>query len=258
MGILNITPDSFHDGGRYSNLDNAHERAVQIMHEGADIIDIGGESTRPGSEEISVEEEIARVLPLIERLREDRRFEHMPISIDTRKHEVAKLALEKGCDFINDQSGCNKELLELGREYPIIVMHKRGTSKTMQDFTDYPAGVVETVVSELLARIYSLNLPRYNICLDPGIGFAKVQDQSWELLRDITKFQELTKFPLCIGASNKKFLKKFYDEDNKYLGNLAVIASSAFQGANILRVHEVKQTVDFLKAIDHLKGPRSV
>lgn len=253
MGILNVTPDSFYDGGRYNTVESAYARALQIVEEGADVIDIGGESTRPGSEEITAEEELNRVLPVIERIRNDARFDEIPISIDTRKYEVARVALEKGCDFINDQSGCNRELLELGKEYPIIIMHKRGTSKNMQQLIDYPAGMVETVAAELLARIYQVSIPRYNICLDPGIGFAKQPDQSWEILRNLSSFHNLSQFPVCIGASNKKFLHKFYTDDNKHLGNLAVIASSAFQGANIVRVHDVKQTVDFLQAINYLK-----
>src|SRR5436305_3760306 len=201
MGILNVTPDSFSDGGVHFDHTKALHAALQMIEDGATIIDVGGESTRPGAAPVSIEEEIARVVPVIDDIR---RRSDVTISIDTRKARVARAAIAVGANMINDVSGLqfDPELKTIS-DVPLIVMHMRGEPSTMQQFTDYD-DVVADVARELRERIEGI--PRERVLIDPGIGFAKTAEQNLELL---ARCHELTSIaPLVIGASRKSFIGK--------------------------------------------------
>jgi dihydropteroate synthase len=251
MGILNITPDSFSDGGVHFDQSKAVHAALQMEEDGAAIIDIGGESTRPGAEPLSAQVEIDRVVPVIEQIR---RRSAIAISIDTRKAAVAEEAIAAGANIVNDvsamrySSGMPAVVAKAG--VPVILMHMRGEPATMQQFTDYD-DVVTDVARELTAMIddaVAAGVPRENILIDPGIGFAKTFDQNLELL---ARANELTKLgPLVIGASRKAFIGHLTGRDagpDRTLGSLAAVASGQRAGASIVRVHDVRATVDFLK-----------
>ena len=253
MGILNVTPDSFSDGGRYRSPDAAVEHALQMASEGATIIDIGGESSRPGAKEISYEEEAKRVFPVIEALRQ--RSEIL-ISIDTRKGEIAAGAIERGANWVNDISGATHDtamLPTLQRYKPtVVLMHMRGTPETMQQKTDYK-DVVREVRDWLLERAQTLEregIGRKQIVLDPGLGFAKTTAQNWILLQSLPTLVE-TGYPILIGASRKSFIQKVLEEDSSNIleGSLAVAAWAAFQGCAYLRVHEVNETARLLRVL---------
>jgi dihydropteroate synthase len=251
MGILNVTPDSFWDGGRHAGLQAAVARAREMVDEGADLIDVGGESTRPGAAEVGVDEEIARTAPVIEGVASL----GVPISIDTRKATVAKAALDAGASLVNDVSGgtFDPAMLPLvaDRHVPVVLMHMRGTPKTMDDLTDYN-DVVDDVRAELGARVRDAKhagVDGSQIVLDPGLGFAKTVDRSVELVRRI---QELRAdgFPLLVGPSRKRFIGGA--EADRLAGTLAVCAWLAAHRVDIVRVHdvaEVRRVVDMIGRI---------
>jgi dihydropteroate synthase len=255
MGILNVTPDSFSDGGEFDNLEAALAQANQMIQNGLDIIDIGGESTRPHAEVVSLTEELNRVIPVIKKLRT---YTSIPISIDTTKAAVAELAVEAGADIINDISGGTFDLDMLSTaaklDVPIILMHIRGTPQNMQQLTDYQ-DVVATVYQFLETQInvaIAHGIKRENIIVDPGIGFAKNHQQNIELLQRLAEFKKLNS-PILIGVSRKSFIGHILHKDNpteRIWGTAAACCSAIASGADILRVHDVPQMYDVCRVAD--------
>jgi dihydropteroate synthase len=266
MGVLNVTPDSFSDGGAYLDSQAAIARAMQIEREGADLIDIGGESTRPGAAPITVEEELRRILPVIQGLHGRLRI---PISVDTRRAEVAQAALVAGAEILNDVSGLRTDarLAEVARKAraPIILMHMRGTPQTMQQ-GPFARDVIRDVMSGLrdaLARAKRAGLAQSQILLDPGIGFGKRYEQNFEILARLSEFARLG-CPIVIGTSRKAFLGKALSEsgapsvppEERMLGTAATVTASILGGAHIVRVHDVAQMVRVARVADHVVNAR--
>lgn len=248
MGILNITPDSFADGGRYSDFDQAVVRGTEMLREGVDIIDVGGESTRPGSIRISAEEEMDRVLPVIEELSARGAL----LSIDTTRAAIARAACAAGARIINDISAglSDPDILKVSAslDCPYIAMHSRGDSKDMQSRAVYD-DVVKEVVGELSLRVnaaLSAGIKRENIILDPGIGFAKEADHNWTLLNNLNSIEALG-FPVLVGASRKRFLGALVESDapdDRESATIALTALLARRGTWGVRVHNVKSHLD--------------
>jgi dihydropteroate synthase len=251
MGIINVTPDSFSDGGVHFDQSKAVHAALQMEEDGAAVIDIGGESTRPGAAPIAAEEEMARVVPVIEQIR---RRSDVPISVDTSKSQVCSAALDAGADIINDvtalRSGEGMKELAATRKVPVILMHMRGEPRTMQQQTDY-GDVVEDVLGELRTfreGAIGAGIDARQIAVDPGIGFAKTFDQNLELLACCDRFSELG--PVVIGASRKAFIGHLTGREAgppRAVGSLAAIAAAFRGGAAMVRVHDVRATRDFLR-----------
>ena len=256
MGVLNVTPDSFSDGGRFSDPDRAFERAMEMEAEGAGVIDIGGESTRPGSEPVTIDEELDRVLPLIRRMRDNL---HIPISIDTTKGPVAAQAIDSGAEIINDISGLRFDPSIAGiaakTGASLILMHSRGTPADMQKLPP-----VEDVLSEIIAGLrWSVDqavqrgVKHEKIILDPGIGFGKTPRQNLQLINNLNRIVEEFGLPVLLGTSRKSFIQKTLDSriqaesrDARRESSAGTIASNVIgvlRGANILRVHDVGETV---------------
>jgi dihydropteroate synthase len=258
MGVLNITPDSFSDGGRFQAVTAALDRAIEMVGAGADIIDIGGESTKPGAMPVDELTELARVIPVIEAIRQHPQTRDIPISIDTMKASVALGAIRAGADLINDVSGGNydSEMLPTvaNLKVPYVMMHMRGTPTTMQQMTEY-----QDIISELLAffetqidRAIAAGIDRSKIIIDPGIGFAKTYPQSVELIRHLDRFQVLD-LPILVGVSRKSFIGKILnqpDPDRRLWGTAAACCASIAKGADILRVHDVAEIVDVSRVAD--------
>lgn len=248
MGILNVTPDSFSDGGKFSGIEDAVRQVERMLAEGADIIDIGGESTRPGSDPVTAEEQILRVVPVIETIRKNVSNE-IAISIDTTLSEVADAALAVGADIINDVSGgrADPAILTLAaqKNAPIILMHSQGAPKTMQDNPRY-----DDVVQEVLAVLYdSVNtalaagVKEENIAIDPGIGFGKRKQDNLDLLAHLDRFAA-TGFPVLLGTSRKRFMGAICDvsEPSELVTATAVTtALGVMAGVRMFRVHDVKE-----------------
>ena len=256
MGILNVTPDSFSDGGRYFSTPSAVEKALEMVQEGADIIDIGGESTRPGARAVSEKEELDRVLPIIETLRSQIQI---PISIDTTKSEVARAALKAGADIINDVDGLNAatEMAGLAREFDagLVLMHRRGDSQTMQQLAQYE-DVTEEVFRELnksLKEVFEAGISSEQVVLDPGIGFAKEAEQNLELMANLKRFHSWGR-PILVGPSRKSFIGTLTGKkvDEREWGSAAAVALSVAQGAHLVRVHEVRAMKDVVKISEAL------
>ncbi len=258
MGILNVTPDSFSDGGLYDNVNAAIAQAKQMMNNGADILDIGGQSTKPNANDVTLEQELHRVIPIVTALRKDPSFNRIAISIDTTKALVAKLSVEAGADMINDVSGAMFDSQMLSTvaklEVPIVLMHLRGTPKTMQQMTDY-VNLTEEVIEFLrdrMAAAIAAGIRSDRMIIDPGIGFAKTGEQSLELLRNIKKFNVLNA-PILIGTSRKSFIGKILDQPDptkRIWGTAATCAAAIAHGANILRVHDVAEMADVMRVSD--------
>jgi dihydropteroate synthase len=260
MGVLNITPDSFSDGGAYLDSEAAIARALQLERDGADLLDIGGESTRPGSVSISSQEEIRRIVPVIEVLRSKLRI---PMSVDTRKADVAAAALAAGVEIVNDVSGLRTDprLGEVARRAhaPMILMHMRGTPQTMQK-GPFARDVIRNVMSGLrdsIARARKAGLAKSKLLLDPGIGFGKTHEQNFEILGRLSEFARLG-CPIVIGTSRKSFLGKALarpgDEpapaDERLLGTAATVAASILGGAHIVRVHDVAEMAGVIRIVN--------
>lgn len=252
MGILNTTPDSFSDGGKYAQLDLAMAQANRLVEEGADLLDIGGESTRPGAEPVPLEEELKRVIPLIERLRGE---VQIPISIDTYKSEVARQALAAGAAIVNDISGLRFDprmlVTCLNTDCGVICMHIQGTPQTMQNSPQYRS-VVEDLCEDFSQRLQFLEkegLSRERIVIDPGVGFGKTAQHNLEILSNITRFRELGR-PVLIGHSRKRFLQKILQQriDERLFGTVGVSIGLAQQQVDILRVHDVAANRDAIEA----------
>jgi dihydropteroate synthase len=255
MGILNITPDSFSDGGQFNNLESALTQAQKMVENGADILDIGGQSTRPGAEEISLEQELSRVIPIIKKLREQLKI---PISIDTTKAEVAEAAIQVGADIINDISGGTFDELMLPTaaklNVPIILMHIRGTPETMQNLTEYEdliGEILQFFITQIQIAI-DCGIDPNNIIIDPGIGFAKNYRQNLELIQRLDEFKHLN-LPILVGVSRKSFIGKILDRSNpqeRVWGTAAACCSAIATGADILRVHDITEMSDVCRVAD--------
>jgi dihydropteroate synthase len=252
VGILNVTPDSFSDGGQFMVLDRALEQARKMAADGADLIDVGGESTRPGAPKVSVEEELERVIPVIDALNRELA---LPLSIDTSKSEVASEAISAGADFVNDisgltfDSGMAKAVAQSGAG--LIVMHTRGRPDVMQHDTLYE-DVVEEVIAALRASIDSAlaaGVPLEKIAVDPGIGFGKNVSGNLELLRRVADLNELGR-PVMLGTSRKSFLGRVLGQDDpadRLAATLATVALGYAGGARLFRVHDVAAARDAAK-----------
>jgi dihydropteroate synthase len=257
MGALNVTPDSFSDGGDYLDANSAAARALEMEREGAHILDIGGESTRPGSEGISAEEELRRVLPVLQGLRGKLRI---PISIDTSKSEVAEAAAEAGAEIINDVTALRNDprLAEIARrrKLALILMHMRGEPRRMQKMP-FAKNVVSDVISGLKkasATAESAGVSKSRIVIDPGIGFGKSYEQNFELIARLPDLARLG-YPLLIGTSRKTFIGRALGgapEKERAWGTAATVAASILQGAHIVRVHDVAQMVQVALVADEL------
>lgn len=256
MGIINCTPDSFFEGSRKSAVHEALETALRMEADGADILDIGGESSRPGSAYVPVDEELKRVIPLIEAIR---KHTSIPISVDTRKKAVAEAAVLSGADILNDISALADDP-ELGPYaarvgVPVILMHMKGTPENMQDDPFYD-NVMEAVKSALYSaaeRARAAGIAKESIILDPGIGFGKRQEDNIDLLKGIKDLKAMG-FPLLIGLSRKRFIGNITgrEAEDRLAGTIAANLFSAMAGADILRVHDVRETVDALKVMKAL------
>lgn len=248
MGIVNVTPDSFSDGGRFLQFDAAVQHALSLVAEGADLLDVGGESTRPGSDPVPLDEELARVVPVVARLAN---ATSIPISVDTCKAEVARQALLAGARIVNDISGLrfDPEIVEVCRELGagVVCMHIQGTPRTMQDNPTY-GNVVEEVLryfAERLDALTAAGLPAESIVLDPGIGFGKTAEHNLELLAGIPRLRELGR-PVLIGHSRKRFVKRVLGRpvDERLYGTIGISIAAAARGASVLRVHDVAASRD--------------
>lgn len=261
MGVINVTPDSFSDGGLYYRRDVAVEHALRLADEGADIIDIGGESTRPGSEPVSPDEEIRRTIPVIESLAKK---VNIPISIDTCKAAVAKRALDAGASIVNDISGlrADPEMPEVVARHkvPVVIMHIKGKPKDMQVNPVYEALIPE-IMDYLRGGIrlaVDSGIKEDMIILDPGIGFGKTFDHNLEILKNLNEFALLGK-PLLVGPSRKAFIGKILGDlpaSDRLEGTAAAAAIAIMNGANIIRVHDVKEMVRVARVADAIRRER--
>ncbi len=265
MGILNVTPDSFSDGGQFVSLDAALAHAEQMISEGADIIDVGGESTRPGGEPVTVEEEVKRVVPVIEALAQR---SDVPISVDTTKSEVARVALDAGAAIVNDISALRFDFYvadAVARAGAgLVLMHSRGTPATMHRLPPV-ADIMHEVTHSLRASINMAErrgVKRESIVIDPGIGFGKSQEQNLELLAKLD--QLIAAFPNCpllIGTSRKSFIGRLLADEtgtpapaeDRLHGTMATITTAILHGAHIVRVHDVKATVDTIRVTHSIR-----
>lgn len=255
MGVLNVTPDSFSDGGEFNSLSTALAQAGRLVAAGADILDIGGQSTRPGAQQISFEEEIKRVVPVIEALRS---VLNVPISVDTTRAYVAQAAIEAGADIVNDISGGTFDpemfpvVAKLG--VPIVLMHIRGTPQTMQQLTDYQdliAEIYEFLENQIAAAV-AVGIERSRIIIDPGIGFAKTFEQNLEILRQLPKFHSLD-VPILVGPSRKSFIGRILNQiepKGRVWGTAAACCAAIAGSADILRVHDVLEMRDVCLVAD--------
>lgn len=264
MSILNVTPDSFSDGGKNYNLNEDALRQTVLDHvaNGATIIDVGGQSTRPGSVQVDSSEELSRVLPAIHLIR-SLDLPDVSMSVDTYRADVAQAAIEAGAHIINDVSAglMDDKMLPTAAKLgcAICLMHMRGTPETMNSMTDYPDGVIETVGRELLERVHAAEdagIRRWRIILDPGIGFAKNQAQNLELLRrfeELRRYPELDNYPWLVGTSRKAFIGRItgvQEAKERVWGTAASVAAAVQGGADIVRVHDVREMMQVTKMAD--------
>jgi len=260
MGVLNVTPDSFSDGGVHFDRTHAIESALQMERDGAAIIDVGGESTRPGSDAVSIDEQLARVVPVIEGIRAR---SSVRISVDTRKSRVAEAALAAGADIINDVSALRYDpamrTLAATRDVPVILMHMRGEPRTMQENIHYD-DVVHDVARELgewRDEAIAAGIKEDRIFVDPGIGFAKTFDHNLQLLARCGELSYIA--PVVIGASRKGFIGNLTEQPSgasRASGSLAAVAAAHRGGAAIVRVHDVRETADFLSVLNAIEAHR--
>jgi dihydropteroate synthase len=250
MGILNVTPDSFSDGGRFNQLDISLKHALQLQQEGAEVIDIGGESTRPGAVPVSVEEELERVVPVIEKIRQ---HSDVAISIDTSKPQVMQAAIEAGASMVNDVNALHADgAIEVcvKHQVPVCLMHKQGSPQTMQEKPRY-RDVVEEIKQYLIDRAkvcIDAGLTAENICIDPGFGFGKTLENNLSLLREIEQFCAL-EYPVLVGVSRKSMFGMLLDRDvdDRLVASTSAAVIAYQKGARFFRVHDVAETCDALK-----------
>ncbi len=256
MGIVNTTPDSFSDGGRFLDADAAEAHALRLANEGAEILDIGGESTRPGSAEVTVQEELDRVIPVIERLA---KRPELVLSIDTQKPSVAREALTAGASIVNDIAAnrADPEMWQVVAEAEAgyVCMHMQGTPQTMQAKPEYDDVTTEVIAffKERLSLLLAHGVAAEQIALDPGIGFGKTLEHNIKLLRDLNKFS-LVERPVLVGASRKSFIEKLLGApvDERLPASLACAAWAAIQGSQIIRVHDVAETAQAVRMAEAL------
>ncbi len=248
MGILNVTPDSFSDGGNFNSVSHALNHAIAMVKEGADIIDVGGESTRPGSDDVDAKEEMKRVVPVIQELK---RFINKPISIDTYKASVAEAALEAGANIVNDVWGFQRdpEIAAVAAKYnvPVVLMHN-------QEGTEYDKDIIESIVDFFNVSIniaLEAGVKKTNIILDPGIGFGKNTSQNLEVMRRLDELQQIG-YPVLLGISRKSVIGKTLDlpTHDRLEGTIALNAIGIQMGAEIIRVHDIKENMKAAKMID--------
>ncbi|MCI0532318.1 MAG: dihydropteroate synthase [candidate division Zixibacteria bacterium] len=258
MGVLNVTPDSFSDGGRFLDIDSAIRQGISMAEEGADIIDVGGESTRPGSEPVPAQEEIKRIIPVITELAS--RI-NIPISVDTYKAEVARKALSAGAEIINDISALrfDPEMADVAKEFNsgLVLMHMQGNPKDMQRAPVYNdvLAAIRDFFTEQTEFALSRGIDRSKIILDPGIGFGKTTEHNLRILQNLSYFKSL-KFPLLIGVSRKSLIGNILNlpSAERLEGSLAGMVFAIQNGANIVRVHDVRESVRAARVIDRLKN----
>ena len=258
MGVINATPDSFSDGGKYTDPGQAARRAREMAEEGAGIIDIGGESSRPGAESVSTEEELRRVIPVIKAVKE---AVNVALSIDTYKEEVARKALEEGVQIVNDITAlCGDPAMagtiaEFGAG--VVLMHMKGTPRVMQDDPRYDdvMGEIIAYLSESILIAERAGIDPGKIIVDPGIGFGKKLDHNLTILKNLDQLERLGK-PILIGTSRKSFIGELTGKDtsNRIFGTAASIAAGVMNGASIVRVHDVASAKDVTRVIDAIKG----
>ena len=260
MGVLNVTPDSFSDGGHFFQKDKAIEQGLIMAADGADIIDVGGESTRPYSKRISKEEELGRVIPVIEGLRKEVRI---PISIDTLKAGVAGEALRAGASMINDTSALRSDpemtSLAAKTQVPVILMHTRGTPENMQEKPLY-GDLIQEIIDSLrdsMEKAVQMGIRKEMIILDPGIGFGKTFDHNLEIIRELNRFDCLGR-PILLGSSRKAFIGRILGKPalERDTGTMATLAVGVMNGAHIVRVHDVKKAVETVRVVDAIKRGR--
>ena len=265
MGVLNVTPDSFSDGGKYEQAELAVEQALGLERAGADLLDIGGESTRPGAQETSDSEELDRILPVLEGLRGRLKI---PVSVDTRRSAVAEFAIRGGAEIINDVSGLRSDarMAETAAKHgvPLVLMHMRGEPRTMQR-GPFARDVVRDVAGGLrvsVGKALKAGVRRAQIILDPGIGFGKTHSQNYELIEKVSVFLELG-YPLLIGTSRKGFLGATLARDGqpappeeRIWGTAATVTASILGGVHIVRVHDVVEMVQVARVADSILNPR--
>jgi dihydropteroate synthase len=265
MGILNVTPDSFSDGGQFVRVEQALQHAYRMISEGADIIDIGGESTRPGGEPVTADQEIDRVIPVIEALAKDG---EIPISVDTTKSEVARAALAAGASIVNDISALRFDFYIADAAARagagLILMHSRGTAATMHRLPPV-ADIVREVTGSLhssVAMAERRGVKRESIVIDPGIGFGKLPEQNVELIAKLDQLKKVfPDLPVLVGTSRKSFIGKLLSEEpespapvtDRIFGTMASVTAAILKGADIVRVHEVKAAVETVRVADAIK-----
>ncbi len=258
VGILNITPDSFSDGGLFYKSEQAFDHAVQMVQTGADILDIGGESTRPGAEPVSIQEETDRVIPVIEKLAD--RIE-IPASIDTRKSKVAESALNAGAVMVNDVSGLRYDtgMADVISRFdvPVIIMHAKGLPKYMQKAPHYDNLMAEIIsfLHESIQMALKSGIKKDRIIIDPGIGFGKSCDDNFKIIHDLSKISALG-YPVLMGVSRKSFIGNALNlsEKNRIFGTAAAVSASVLNGANLVRVHDVCAMKQVCTIIDYIKA----
>jgi dihydropteroate synthase len=265
MGILNVTPDSFSDGGKFYSFQHAVNRAKQMVEEGADIIDIGGESSRPNADPVGLEEEIRRVVPVVEEL-----VKHIdvPISVDTVKAGVARRALEAGAAIINDITALtgDAEMAEVvaAHDVPVVLMHMKGTPSTMQNNPSYedPVGEITAYLADVIARAEAAGISRDKIIVDPGIGFGKTVGHNYTILKHLKNLESL-EVPVLMGTSRKSFIRRTLEDSGREasmeeieLGTQATVSASILGGAHIVRVHDVKSTATTVRIMDNIIAAR--
>lgn len=253
MGTLNVTPDSFSGDGIYEDPAKAVSRALRMVKEGADIVDVGGESSRPGSERINVNEDLKRVVPVVKSLVEC----DVPISVDTYKPEVAREVLELGAEMINDIKGLtNPKMARLVADYEagVVIMHMKGEPKTMQDSPVYERSVIDEVKDFLASQVAvakDAGIDSKGIVIDPGIGFGKTVNHNLEIIRNLASLKDLEE-PVMVGPSRKSFIGKILDLpiDQRLEGTLATVVASIINGADIVRVHDVRECSRAIRITD--------
>lgn len=261
MGIVNVTPDSFSDGGMFEDPSEAVKHGIRMVEDGADILDVGGESSRPGSDPVSVEEELARVIPVIEGLVAQA---DVPVGVDTRKSEVARSAIDAGASIVNDISaGDDPAMLELARDSGagLVLMHMQGEPKTMQVEPRYQDVVheVRDFLADRIGAAVAAGVPRAQLCVDPGIGFGKKLEHNLELLREIGSFRDL-RAPVLVGVSRKRFIGELTgvgDPRERVEGTAAAVAWCAAQRVELVRVHDVREMGRVVRVIDAIARGRA-
>lgn len=258
MGILNVTPDSFFDGGEYTDIATAIKHAHEMIDHGARIIDVGGESSRPGAKPVDARTECSRVIPVIQEIAES---SSVTISIDTAKAAVAEAAIEAGASIINDISGLrfDKRMVSVAKDYnaDVVVMHMQGTPENMQDNPHYGRWIIDEISSFFKERIETLErqgISRDKIILDPGIGFGKTVDNNLEIIAHCDYFRERFKLPVLVGPSQKSFIAHTLNAEDidRVWGTAAVVAHLAAVGTDIIRVHHVREMVMVSKMISSI------